>query len=189
MFVRRNFAWCWRGTWRGLRSKQFPLKRIGFYVPPQRVNGIDKFIDILKSLIHRGVTQIGDFIDRAKFFEHFDANRRRRNFAPAGFQLVHNLFDHILQCKKTGGTFFKSFCDAAGQFAPIEWFMCSIAFHHPQIGPLDFFIGRVAIFTFQTFAATTDTGTIARLTGIDDFVITRPALGATHSVEALITAP
>src|SRR6266536_2019238 len=189
VFVRRNFARSWRGALRGLRRKQFPLKDIGFYVTPQRMNGIYEFIDILKLLIYRRVTQIGHFVDRAEFFEHFGADRRRRNFAPAGFQLVHNLVHHILQCKTTGGTFFKSFRDTGGKFAPIEWFMGSIAFHHAQIRALDFFIGREAKFTLQTFAATTDTGAIARLTGIDDFVITRPALGATHSVEALITTP
>src|SRR5438046_3737587 len=102
---------------------------------------------------------------------------------------MHNLVHHLLQGKETGGTFFKSFRDAAGKFAPIEWCMCSIAFHHAQVRALDFFIGREAIFALQTFAATTNTGAIARLTGIDDFVITRPALGATHSVEALITTP
>src|ERR1051325_3271373 len=102
---------------------------------------------------------------------------------------MHNLFHHILQGEETGGTFFKRFCDAAGKFPPIKWLMCPIAFHYAQVRALDFFIGRVAIFALQTFAATPDTGTIARLTGIDDLVITRPALGATHSVEALITAP
>src|SRR6266536_5315284 len=76
MFVRRNFARCWRGTLRGLRRKQFPLKDIGFYATPQGMNGIYEFIDILKLLIHRGVTQIGHFIDRAEFFEHFGANPR-----------------------------------------------------------------------------------------------------------------
>src|SRR5438874_10323000 len=189
VLVRRNFAWCGRGTLRGLRGKQFPLKGIGFYATPQSVNGIDKFIDILKSLIHRRVTQIGHFIDRPEFFEHFGANRRRRNFAPAGFQLVHNLVHHILQGKKTGGTLFKSFRDAGGKFAPIKRFMCPVTLHHAQVRALDFFIGREAIFALQTFATTTDTGAVARLTGIDDFVITRPALGATHSVEALITTP
>src|SRR5438876_9715705 len=67
--------------------------------------------------------------------------------------------------------------------------MCSIAFHYAKVRALNFFIGREAKFALQTFAATTDTGAIARLTGIDDFVITRPALGATHSVEALISTP
>src|SRR5438132_10761540 len=71
VLVRRNFAGCWRGTLRGLRRKQFPLKRIGFYATPQRVNGIYKLIDVLESLIHRRITQIGDFIDGAEFFEHF----------------------------------------------------------------------------------------------------------------------
>src|SRR5207244_4042410 len=103
--------------------------------------------------------------------------------------LVHNLVHHIFQGKKTGGTFFKCFRDAGGEFAPIKRFMCSVTLHHAQVRALDFFIGREAIFTLQTFATATDTGAIARLTGIDDLVITRPALGATHSVEALITTP
>ena len=36
--------------------------------------GVTRAIDILKSLVHRGVTQIRHFIDRAEFFEHFRAD-------------------------------------------------------------------------------------------------------------------
>jgi len=61
--------------------------------------------------------------------------------------------------------------------------MRAIAFHHPQIGALDFFISREAISAAQTFATPANAGTIARLAGIDDLIITRPALGATHSIE------
>jgi len=153
------------------------------------MNGIYKLIDILKALINRGVTQIGHFIDRPKFFEHFRADYRRKNFAPTGFQLVDNLVYNILQREKTGGTFFKCFRDAGSQFAPIERFMCSVTFHDTEIRTLDLLIGREAIFALQTLPTTADAGSIPRLTGIDDLVITRPALGATHSVKRLITTP
>ena len=113
----------------------------------------------------------------------------RRNLAAACFKLVDNFIHCFFQCEKTGRAFFKSFRNAGGQFAPIKWFMGSVAFHHAQIGTLDFLIGGKAIFAFQTFATATDTRTIPRLTGIDDFVITRPALGATHSMEMPITIP
>src|SRR5437667_224931 len=69
------------------------------------------------------------------------------------------------------------------QFAPIEWLMRAIAFHHPQIGALDFFISREAISAAQTFATPANAGTIPRLAGIDNLIITRPALGTTHSIE------
>jgi hypothetical protein len=100
---------------------------------------------------------------------------------------VHNFIHCVFQGKKTGGTFFESFRNAGGQFAPIKWFMGSITLHYAQIGALDFFVSSKAILTFQTFAATTNTRTIPRLTGIDDLVITRPALGATHSMRIAIT--
>ncbi|OLA97794.1 MAG: hypothetical protein AUH19_03045 [Verrucomicrobia bacterium 13_2_20CM_55_10] len=61
--------------------------------------------------------------------------------------------------------------------------MCSITLHNTEIRAFDFFISGEAIFALQTFAAAADAGSIPRLTGIDDLVITRPALGATHSVE------
>ena len=153
------------------------------------MNGIDELIDILKSLIHGRVTQIGHFIDRAEFFEHFRANHRRQNFAATGFQFVDNLVHNILQRKKTRRTFFKRFRDAGGQFTPIKRFMCSIALHNTEVRALDLLISGVAIFTFQTFAAAADAGGIPRLTGIDDLVITRPALGATQSVKRLISTP
>jgi len=151
------------------------------------MNGIYKLIDILKPLIYRGVTQIGDFIECAEFFEHFGANNRREYFAPTGFQLVHNLLDCILEGKKTGGPFFKRLGDAGSEFAPVERFMCSITLHHTEVRAFDLLISSEAIFTLQTFAAAADARSIPRLTGIDDLVITRPALGATHSVKRLIT--
>ena len=153
------------------------------------MNGIYKLIDIFKSLIDRRVTQIGDFIKCAEFLEYFGANNGREYFAPTGFQLVHNLLHHIFEGKKTGGPFFKRLGDAGGKFAPIERFMCSITLHHAEIRPFDLLISREAIFAPQTFAAAADARSIPRLTGIDDLVITRPALGATHSVRRLITTP
>ncbi|HEY2047072.1 MAG TPA: hypothetical protein VGG93_10880, partial [Candidatus Udaeobacter sp.] len=73
--------------------------------------------------------------------------------------------------------------------APVERFMCSITLHYTKVRAFDLLISGEAIFTLQTFAAAADARSIPRLTGIDDFVITRPALGATHSVKRLITTP
>jgi hypothetical protein len=151
------------------------------------MNGIHKLIDVLKLLIHGGVTQLCHFINPTQFFEHYGDNVRRRNLTAARFKLVHDFIHRVFQGKKTSGTFFESFRDADGQFPPIKWFMGSVTLHHAQIGALDFFVRSKAILTLQTFAATTDTRTIPRLTGIDDLVITRPALGATHSMRIAIT--
>src|SRR5437763_6074002 len=102
---------------------------------------------------------------------------------------MDNFVHGVFQSKKTGGALFESFRDTGGQFAPIKRFMSSVTFHHAQIGALDFLVRGKAILAFQTFTTTTDTGAIPRLTGIDDLVITRPALGATHSMEVPITIP
>jgi hypothetical protein len=151
------------------------------------MNSVHKLVDILKSLVHRGVTQIRHLIDRAQFFQHFCADDRRGNLASACFKFMHNFVHYFFQSEKAGRPFFKSFRDATGQFSPIERFMCSVTLYHPQIGALDFLIGCKAIFAFQTFAATANARTIPRLTGIDDLVITRPALGATHSMNKPIS--
>src|SRR6266705_2177499 len=124
-----------------LRRKQFPLKGIWFYSAAKRMNGINKLIDILKSLVHRGVTQIRHFIDPTQFLENFR--------------------------------------DTCGELAPVEWLMCSVAFHDAQIRSLDFFVRGKAIFAFQTLPPPANTRTVPRLTGIDDLVVTRPALGVT----------
>ena len=153
------------------------------------MNSVHKLVDILKSLVHRRITQIRHLIDSAQFLEYFAADDRRRNLAPADFKLVDNFIHHFFQCEKTGRAFFKSFRDAGGQFAPIKRLMCSVAFHHAQVGTFDFLISGKAIFAFQAFAAAPDARTIPRLTGIDDFVIPRPALGATHSMKISITIP
>ena len=97
------------------------------------MDGIHKLINILKPLINRGVTQIGDLIDLAQFFEHLRADCRGKNFASASLEFVHNLIHHILEGEETGGTFFKGFGDAASELAPIERLMFSVAFDHAQI--------------------------------------------------------
>jgi len=153
------------------------------------VNGVNEFIDILEALVHGGVTQIRYFIDPAQFLKHFGADSSGENFASARFELVHDVVNYLFQRHETGRALFKSFRNAGGKFAPIKRLMRSVAFHDTQVRALDFFVGRKAIFAFKTFAATPDTGTIPRLAGIDDFVITRPALGATHSVKTFITTP
>ncbi len=82
--------------------------------------------------------------------------------------------------------FSKRFGNAAGEFASIERFMGPVTFDHAQVGALDFFIGRKSISAFQAFTAATNARAIARLSRVDNFIITRAALGATHSVIALI---
>jgi len=174
---------------RCLRREQFPLKRIRFDSAAKSVNGIDKLIDILKTLMHRSVTQVRDLIDPAQFLEHFSANDGGRNLAPAGFQVVLNFVHKIFKSQKTGRPFLKRFRDASREFTSVEGLMGSVAFNHAQIRALDFFIRGKPIFAFQTFATAADAGAIPRLTGIDDFVIGRPAPGATHSIKALISIP
>jgi hypothetical protein len=109
------------------------------------VDGIHKLIYILESLVYRGVTQVGHLINRTQFLEDLGTDYRRWNLSSTRFQLVDNLVYCIFQRKKAGGAFFESFRDAAGQFAPVKWFMCSVTFHYAQIGALDFFVGRKAI--------------------------------------------
>src|ERR1051326_1039833 len=171
------------------RGKQLPLERIWFYSAPQSMNGIDKLIDILEALVNRRVTQISDFINLAQFVEHFRADHRRGTFAPAGFQVVYNFVYHIFQCKQTGGTLFKCFGDTGSQFTAVERLMGSSAFYHAQIRALDLLVGRIAVFALQTLPPPTDARAVARLTGINDLIITRPAFGATHSMKTPITIP
>src|SRR4030095_11776650 len=107
------------------------------------------------------------------------------NFASARFQVMHNFAHDILEREKTGRAFFKGFRDARSEFAPVERLVCSVTLHHAQSRAFDFLVGGKARFAFHTFAAPADARTIPRLTGIDDLIITRPALGATHSVKTL----
>src|SRR5437870_4710075 len=103
---------------------------------------------------------------------------------------MHDVIDNLLECQQTGRAFLKGFGNATCKLAPIERLVSApVAFYHPQIGPLNFFVGSETISAAQTFTAAADTGTIPRLTGVDDFVITRPALGATHSVVGVSSTP
>jgi hypothetical protein len=112
------------------------------------MDGVHKFVDILKSLVHRGITQIRHFIDPTQFLKHLAADDRRGNLTPACFQFMHNFVYYFFQGEKARGPFFKGFGDAAGQFSPIEWLVRSVTFHDAEIGALDFFIGGKAVFAF-----------------------------------------
>jgi hypothetical protein len=147
------------------------------------MNRVDELIDIFETPVDGRVAEIRDFIDPAQLFQDFRSNRGRLNFAAAGFKIVDNVINQLLQREQTGGALFESFRNAAREFAPIEWFVGAIAFHHAQIRALDFLVSGEAITAFETLAAPANAGAVARLSGIDYLIITRAALGATHSVK------
>ena len=78
--------------------------------------------------------------------------------------------------------FSQAFARLFSEFAPIERLVGAVTFDHPQIGAFDFFVSGEAKGTLKTNSAPADAGTIARLARVDDFVVTKPALGTTHSV-------
>ena len=96
------------------------MKGVRFDATAQHLDGIDKLIDIFEPPMHRGIAQIRHFIDLAQFFEHLRADHGRRNFPPAGFELVHNLVNGLLKRDQTDGTFLASLCKTVHQFAAIE---------------------------------------------------------------------
>src|SRR6266404_2347602 len=155
----------------------------------QRVDGVNELIDIFEATMDRGVTQIRDFIDAAQFFEDLCPNIGGLDLAAAGFQIVHDFIDELLERQQTGGALLESFGNAAGEFSAIERLVSAIALHHPQVRALDLLVSGEAISAFEALAAPANAGAIARLTGIDDLVITRAALGATHSVKGLNSTP
>src|ERR1044071_7400810 len=130
------------------RRKQFPLQRIWFCSPSQRVNGIYEFADVLEAPVNRGVPQVSDLINVTQFFKHSRPDHRRGNLASAGLEFVYNFVYHLLQRKQTSGTLFKSLGDAGSKFATVEGLMCSVAFYHAQIRTLGLFVSRVTIFAF-----------------------------------------
>src|ERR1700736_3990398 len=130
----------------------------------------------------RGVTQICDLIDAAQFFEHFRADVSGKNFAAAGLQVMHDFIDELFERQQAGRSFLESFRDAAGEFAALKRLVGAIAFHDSQIGALDFFVSGEAISAAETLAPAPNAGAIPRLARVDDLVIPRAALGATHSV-------
>src|SRR5437016_9885724 len=137
----------------------------------------------------RGVTEIRDFIDTAQFFEDLCPNSGGLDLAVAGFQIVHDFIDELLEGQQTGGALLESFGNAPSELPSIERLVSAIALHHAQVRALDLLVGGEAISAFEALAAPANAGAIARLTGIDDLVITRAALGATHSVKALNNTP
>src|SRR5882762_7593513 len=67
--MRPGFRWLWR--------KKLALRGVGFDPAPELLNRIDKLLHVLEPPMHRGVSQVGDFIDIAQFLQHFRADLGR----------------------------------------------------------------------------------------------------------------
>src|SRR6476659_6210328 len=169
------------------RGKKFALLRVRLYASAQCVDGIGKLIDILKTLVHRGVTQLSHLIDAAQLLQHLPANGGRLHFASTRLELVHDFIHGMLEDNQTDWPLLASLRHTIDQLSTIERFVTAVPLYHSQIGAFYLLVGGKAVRAGETFAATADTRIIARLARIDDFVITRPALGATHSVEARLS--
>src|SRR5207302_4712880 len=129
--------------------KQFPLKGVRFDTSTQRLDSVDKFIDVLKSLMDRGVAEICHLVNGAQFLKHLGADIGGENFAATGFKFMNNVIHDLFQSQQTSRAFLKSLRDAAGKFPPIKRLMRAIAFHDAQIRSLDFFIGGKPIYTAE----------------------------------------
>jgi hypothetical protein len=97
------------------------------------VDGIDELIDIFETPMDRGVTQIRDFIDAAQFLENLCPNSVGLDFTAAGFQVVDDFINELLEGEQTGGTFLESLGNAAGELATIERLVGAISLHHSQV--------------------------------------------------------
>src|SRR5947199_10705332 len=95
---------------------------------------------------------------------------------------MHDVINELLEREQTGRAFLESFGNAAREFASIERFMGAVAFNHAQVRALDLLVSRKTISAFETLTASANAGAIARLSRIDNLVITRAALGSTHIV-------
>jgi len=120
-------------------------------------------VGIVEAAMDRGVAQISDLIELAQFFQHLVADRVGRNFAPAGFELVHDVVHRLLKHHEADRTLLARCRDAFSQLAAIENLMGVVSFDDAQIGSLDFLVGGVTESTGETNAAAADAGTIARL--------------------------
>jgi hypothetical protein len=104
---------------------------------------------------------------------------------PARFQFMHNFINHLFQRDEADRTLFKGLGQTAGELMPGKRLMRAVPLYYAQVRALDFFVGGKAIPAVEALATTPDTRAIPRLAGIDDLIVTGPALGTTHSVEHL----
>src|SRR6187551_1690899 len=111
------------------------------------MNGVNKLIDILKTAMNRGVTQIGDFIDPPQFLQDLGPDCRGRDFASARLELVHNFVYSRFKRHKADRAFFACFGHTVDELASVERLMCSVAFDNAEITSLDLLVCREAIGT------------------------------------------
>src|SRR6476620_2826416 len=128
-----------------LRRKKFALLRICFYSASQRLNGVDKFIDLFKSTMHRREPQVGDLIYVTQLGHYVSADLRRRDFASASFDFMNNVVDRLFENDETDRTFLTGLGQTIDELASIEWLVGAIALDDTEIGALDFLIGGIPI--------------------------------------------
>jgi hypothetical protein len=104
------------------------------------------------------------------------------DFATAGLDVVHYVVNCLLESHEADWPLLARFRETGHELAAIERLMCAVALYHTQFRALDLLVGREAVGALQTDTTASDAGAITRLARIDDFVVTKSALGTTHSV-------
>src|SRR5207249_12097160 len=106
-----------------LRWKKFSLLGICFYAASQRLNGVDKFIDLFKPTMHRGEPQVSDLIDITQLGHHVGANLRGRDFAATSFDFVNDVVDRLFENDEANGTFLAGLGQTVDELTAIERFV------------------------------------------------------------------
>src|SRR5262249_34087796 len=103
-----------------LRRKEFPLLRVCFYPASQCLNGVNKFIHLFKSTMHRRESQVRDLIYVTQLGHHVSADLRRRHFPAAGLDFMNDVVDRFFENNEADGTFLAGLGQTIDELASIE---------------------------------------------------------------------
>ena len=143
---------------------------------------VHKFLDVTKLTVDRGEADVGDFVESAEMLHDFVANGLGRNFIAVCF---HQLIDHFvhcpLNCFPADRPLFAGFIDTCDQLFAIKRLIPPIPLQNPKIVPLNFLVGREAMFAGEALPSSTDYRLIFNSTRIDHLIITSLTFWATAS--------
>ena len=141
----------------------------------------DEFADVFELSVDRNVADVGDGIDLVKLLHDLDANVRGGHLADVisvefGKHFVHGAVDAIHRDRP----FFAGFDQAVADLFAVDGLACAIAFHHAEFGPLDLFVGGVAVGAVEALPASADSGAILRHPGVENLVLEGSTLNTSH---------
>ena len=157
---------------------------IGLRAFLQHLDFIDELADVLEVAVNGGIPHVGHHVDALEFLHHLRADLARVNLPPVvRLQVLHHLFDHLVQHLQADRALLTGLDDASVQLVAVKGLVPPVPFDHQQIRPFDLLVRREAVLAIEADSATTDAGAVIHGSGINHPILNAFTFGTAHQLE------